>query len=139
MGKQNAFLAAHEAKLRAEYQAELDKMQTIYQSNLATMHKDYQGQLACVLELDLIALLLTIHDCYGVGPGRSDKAMLKYRDNRVEVSDIINEDIEADVDLTYSRRILADRVKAILGPENWRRFQNSFPLLREYWEEDPKE
>ena len=128
MAKQNAFLAAHEAKLRAEYQAKL-----------AAMQEEYRGQLACVLELDLIALLLTIHDCYGVGPGRSDKAMLKYRDNRVEVSDIINEDIEADVDLTYSRRILANRVKAILGPENWRRFQNSFPLLREYWEEEPKE
>ena len=103
------------------------------------MQEEYRGQLAFALELDLIALLLTVHDCYGVGPGRSDKALLKYRDNRVEVSDIINEDGEDDVDLTYSIRILADRVKAILGPENWRRFQNSFPLLREYWEEEPKE
>lgn len=113
MAKQNAFLTAHADKLRREY----------------------QGQLACAIELNLIAHILSNHKALGVGPGRADRDLQAFREAQMEVADLINEDGKADQDLEYAKRKLADRLKAILGPENWAKYKQNFPLLRTYWED----
>lgn len=42
------------------------------------------------------------------------------------------EAFEAKLEAQYQLR-LARRVKQVLGEEDWERFKELFPLLREYW------
>ena len=50
------------------------------------------------------------------------------------MADLINADGEADKDLIYAKKVLADNVKRIVGRETWERIKTSLPLLRDYWE-----
>ena len=44
------------------------------------------------------------------------------------------EDIRADKDMVYTRFDLARRVKQTIGKENWMKYRELLPLLREFWE-----
>lgn len=104
--------------------------------NLAARREELNGLIACARELDLMAHILTVHDAHGIGPGRAEKDLQVYRVQSEAIFDLINDDGKVDRDLSYSMKVLADRLKAILGPENWRKYQANFPLLRDYWEEE---
>ena len=50
------------------------------------------------------------------------------------MADLINADGEADKDLIYAKKVLADNVKRIVGRETWEKIKTGLPLLRDYWE-----
>ena len=114
MGKPNAWLAAQKAK----------------------MEEEFLGRLHCHEEIDVIATLIAANNRLDVGPGRAGGFLEERSKALVEVADLINSDGEADKDLIYAKKILADNVKRIVGRETWDKIKTSLPLLRDYWEWD---
>lgn len=108
--KQNPLLAAYEAKLEAE-------------------HKQ---RLANNSEIDLIADLIAANNKLNVGKGRAGFFLAEKIDVKMQIAtDIVKED---DPEFLYTRRNLAKRLKQILGKDNWMKYRELFPVLREYWE-----
>ena len=114
MGKPNPWLAAQKAK----------------------MEEEFLGRLHCHEEIDVIATLLAANESLEVGPGRAGGFLEARAKALVEVADLINADGEADKDLIYAKKVLADNVKRIVGRETWEKLKVNLPLLREYWEWD---
>lgn len=107
--KQNPLLAAFEAKLEAQYQLQLDINS----------------------EIDLIAHLISCNEDLKVGPGRAEAVLNGFLESKMDVVGAIVAD--DDKELTYSKYKIAQRLKKILGPENWVKYRECFPLLKEYW------
>lgn len=102
----------------------------------ARMEEEFLGRLHCHEEIDVIATLLAANESLEVGPGRAGGFLEVRAKALVEVADLINADGEADKDLIYAKKVLADNVKRIVGRETWERIKTSLPLLRDYWEWD---
>lgn len=89
------------------------------------------------VEIDTMAMLLAANDRLKVGPGRSPGLVNDYLAYKLEIAEAIlkelDEDQSAVKELVVIRRDLAQRIKAILGPEGWGKYKTLFPFLREYW------
>ena len=85
-------------------------------------------------ELDLMIYILSINSALHVGPGRIEAALQEYRKKSDEVFSLLCDDGADDKKLAYSTKVLADRLKKILGKENWIKYRNNFPLLKDEWE-----
>lgn len=108
--KQNPLLAAFEAKLEAEYQQRI-------QVNS---------------EINMMALLIAANNELKVGAGRAGYFLAEHLDVLMQITrSILQED---DPELLYTKHSLAKRLKSILGAENWIKYRELFPLLREYWD-----
>lgn len=107
--KQNPLLAAFEAKLKAQYQLQLDINS----------------------EIDLIAHLISCNEDLKVGPGRAEVVLNGFLESKMDIVEAVVAD--DDKELTYSKYKIAQRLKQILGPENWVKYRENFPLLKEYW------
>lgn len=115
--KQNPMLAAFEAKLRAQY----------------------REQLEINSEFDLIALMKTVHDELGVGPGRAGKILNAFLINKVELAETIHEDYGPDKDtgdkeILHTKKQYAQFLKSVFSLEDWETAKTWFPLLRDFWE-----
>ena len=114
--KQNPMLAAFEAKLE----------------------KNYKERLEINSEFDMIALMKTVHDELGVGPGRAAKILNAFLANKVEIAETIHEDYgdkdSGDKEILHTKKQYAQFLKSIFKPEDWDDVKYWFPLLREYWE-----
>lgn len=115
MGKKNAFLE----KLKAQAAAK--------ESVKTQAH----------VEIDTMALLLTVHDRLKVGPGRADDVVNDFLAWKMEIAEAIVKELDEDQskkkELIIVKRDLAKRIKEILGPESWEKRKNLFPFLKEYW------
>ena len=111
--KQNPILAAFEAKKEAEF----------------------QGRLACNTELNMIATLIAGNDLGFLAEKRADQFLARLVEVKMEIADVLIEDAKDDVELQYTKHVLARRVKQIMGPDGWDRCKQLFPLLRDYWED----
>ena len=114
--KQNPMLAAFEARLNAVYKQKLEINS----------------------EFDLIALMKTVHEELGVGPGRADVVLDAFLANKVELAQKIDEDYGPDKDtgdknILYTKASYAKYLKGVFGPEKWEQKKIWFPLLKEYW------
>lgn len=89
-------------------------------------------------ELDLIIHILTVNAAHNIGAGRIEKDLLEYKKQSDVVFDMLIDDGTDDKSLTYTTKVLSDKLKAIMGRENWIRFQKNFPLLKSYWEDEEK-
>lgn len=98
----------------------------------AKLEREYRGRLQRNSEIDLIAFLIAANERLQVGPGRAGDILVEVLDTKMQIASRFVED---DPDLLYTRYQLAKRVKAILGPENWKKYRELFPLLQEF-EED---
>lgn len=108
--KQNPLLAAYEAKFEAEF----------------------KQRLAINSEIGMIAMLIAANNELKVGAGRAGNFLAEHIDVKMQIAtEIINED---DPELIYTKHNLAKRLKQILGEENWLKYRELFPLLREYWD-----
>lgn len=108
--KPNPLLAAFEAKLEAEHSMRLHAQS----------------------EIDMIALLISANNELQVGAGRAGFYLAEYLDVKMQIAkEIVAED---DPELLYTKYQLAVRLKGILGQENWLKYRELFPLLREYWD-----
>lgn len=113
--KQNTFLA----QLQAQAQAKADiKAQT---------H----------VEMDLIALLLFLHEKFQVGPGRADGCVNDFLAWKIKIAEAIDKEWQEDQskqkEIVVVKRDLAKQLKEILGPAGWEKCKTLFPLLRDYW------
>ena len=115
MGKKNAFLE----KLKAQAAAK--------ESVKTQAH----------VEIDTMALLLTVHDRLKVGPGRADDVVNDFLAWKMEIAEAIVKELDEDQskkkELIIVKRDLAKRIKEILGPESWEKRKTLFPFLEEYW------
>lgn len=108
--KPNPLLSAYEAKLEAEF----------------------KQRLAINSELDLIADLIAANNELKVGKGRAGYFLAEKLDVKMQIAtEIVKED---DPEMLYTKHNLAKRLKSILGEENWMKYRELFPLLREYWD-----
>lgn len=89
----------------------------------------------CARELDLMIHILVVNEAHGIGAGRIEKDLLEYKKQSDVVFGLLCEDGSVDKDLTYTTKVLADKLKRIMGPENWTKYRNNFPLLASHWEE----
>jgi len=112
--KPNPLLAAFEAKKEAEF----------------------TGRLACNTEINLMAMLIAGNDLGFIGEKRADLLLARHVEVKMQLADDLIKDAETDKELTYTKAILARRLKQILGPDGWNRCKELFPLLRDYWEGD---
>lgn len=89
------------------------------------------------VEMDLIALLLMVHDKFSVGPGRADGVVNDFLRWKLEIAEAIDKEWQEDhskqKEILVVKRDLAVRLKAILGPAGWAKCKTLFPLLRDYW------
>ena len=107
--KTNPLLASFEAKLEQQYKARLD----------------------INAEVDLITHLISCNEDLGVGPGRAEKVLNGFLETKMEIMDMV---ISDEKDLDYTKAKVAIRLKQVLGPDLWKKYQHFFPLLRDYWE-----
>ncbi len=108
--KPNPLLAAFEAKKEAEF----------------------EQRRRVNSEIHTIAMLIAANNELQVGPGRAGHFLAEHLDMLMQISEeIVKED---DPELIYTKHNLAKRLKQILGPENWLKYRELFPLLREYWD-----
>lgn len=108
--KQNPLLAAFEAQLTAEH----------------------RRREAIMGEIDLMATIIGANNELHVGPGRAGFFTAEVLDVKMQIADsIIKED---DPELLYTKYHLARRLKEIYSPEDWLRYRELFPLLKEYWD-----
>ena len=108
--KVNPLLAQYEAMLEARYQCRLD----------------------INTEIDHIALMKTVHEELGVGPGRADRVFDAFVRNRIEVARKIIDDTKSDKELLVTKRDYAVLMKRIFG-SNWEKVRGMFVLLKQYW------
>ena len=108
MAKKNPILEAFEAKLEAQYQL----------------------RLAHNSEISMLGLIISADD-----EGIEDVGglLFRYIETKMQIAKDIVSDSKDDKTLTYTRADIARRVKSVLGEEDWERFKELFPLLREYW------
>lgn len=111
------------------------KVNPLLASLEAKLEAEYRGRLRSNTELDLITTLVAANDVLEVGPGRSGKFIDAFIHIKNQIAQDIVDDSESDEQLLHSKKDIAMRIKAILGPENWRKYQELFPLLGDYWDD----
>lgn len=94
-----------------------------------------QAKLTAMIEMDLIAYLLTVNDLYKVGPSRADVALETYEDNRLKIARAMVQEIKEDDDQDFPvlQRDLAVRIKQMFG-DNWKNYTKYFPMLKDSWD-----
>ena len=113
---QNAFLA----KLKAQAEAKA-----------AVKTKNH-------VEIDTIAMLLSVHDICGVGAGRASELVNSFLSYKTEIAEEIVKELHEDQskvkEIVIVPRDLAKQLKEILGKDGWEKYKTLFPFLRDYWE-----
>lgn len=106
--KPNPLLAQFEAKLQAQYAAKLD----------------------IALNMGLDAAMITAHDVLGMGPGRAENFRTKYIETINQMSQMMVEDSADDPDIVYSRELIDRKIKSIVGPENFKEWDDRYNQRR---------
>ncbi len=94
--KQNPILAAHKEKLDAQYRRKLN----------------------VTMQMCFDVAVITASDVFKMGAGRAKVFEQKYTENYAKICAMLIED-ECDPDLEYSRAKIDERLKAIVGDENF--------------------
>lgn len=126
--KQNPLLAAFEAKLRQEFAQEMAAFE-------AAKEAEFSQRLARNTEINMIAMLIAGNDLGFLGTARAGLLLEEQIEVKMRIADELLRDAEDDPSLVYTKYDLASRLKSILGPSEWVRCQELFPLLRDYWVE----
>lgn len=126
--KQNPFLAAFEAKLRAEFEKE--KIELVTQLEI-----DFSQRLGMNTEINLIAMTLAGSRLGFLGEKRAGALLEEQVAVKMKLADDLVKDADADPALWYTKKDLARSMVQVLGEENWPRYQHLFPLLSDYWVE----
>lgn len=128
MAKKNPLLAAFEAKLRQEFAQELARFE-------AEKEVEFAQRLSKNTEINMISMLFAGSDLGFLGRVRSGALLERQVEVKMKIADDLLKDVKDDPELTYTKADLARRLIQILGPSEWARCQNLFPLLRDYWVE----
>lgn len=132
MAKPNHLLASFEAKIRAEYEVKM-----------AQMEADHKQRIRNISEISLIALLLAAHENLKVGPGRAPGLMAEYLHQKMQIADMLLEDIGGpdkynkgewlgDKSFQKTGHDLSVVLRGILG-SHWDEYKEFFPMLEDWW------
>lgn len=108
----------------------------------AQQNASHQYRLRALSELHIMAMLIAAHNKLNVGPGRAPGFLVEYVTVKEQIAKTIQEDIgdsykkngNGDREFLHTKRDLARTLKAIIGPDNWRNYQEFFPVLKRYWD-----
>ena len=101
--KQNPILAAHEAKLDAQYRRKLN----------------------VTMQMCFDVAVITANDVFKMGAGRAKVFEQKYSENFAKICAMLVED-ENDPDLEYSRAKIDERLREIVGAENFQEWDERY-------------
>lgn len=115
--KPNPLLAAFESQLNAKYRQKLEINS----------------------EFDMIALMLTVNEELHVGPGRAGNVLNAFLANKLEIAETIEQDYgpdkhSGDKELLHTKRDYARRLRTIFSKDDWAKYREMFPFLRDYWD-----
>lgn len=133
--KPNPMLAAFEAKIRKEMAEDFEKKLIEFE---AQKEAEFSQRLGKNTEINLIAMIIAGNDLGIMAEKRAGLMLEEHIDVKMRLVDELLEDAEDDPELVYTIYDLANRVKSILGPEGWTKYQKLFPMLRDYWDEEEK-
>lgn len=114
--KQNPLLASFEAMKEAEFRQRRAVHEEINMLSLIIAADDKKESFEESGDMDIGGLLF------------------RYVEVKMQMAKDIVEDFRFDKALVYTKADVARRVKSILGKEDWERYRELFPLLRDYWE-----
>ena len=97
MAKKNAYLAKRDAAIYAEY----------------------RQQLYISLQMGLDAAMIAANKVLQLGKGRAEEFGLEYMQAMNELANLINADSKDDKELVYSREKHDQRIRAIVGEDNF--------------------
>ena len=109
MAKNNPMLA----KLDAYYKA--------YYSNL------YKRKQDTLLQMAEEAAIIAAHDVLGLGAGRAVQFTVALRDELNALSNLIVEDAKDDKQIWYTKDKHDEKIKAIVGEENFAPWEERYP------------
>lgn len=108
MGKPNAMLAKRDALLLAGYQRQLD----------------------IALQMGLDAAMMAANLVFQMGKGRAADFGAAYMQAIHEISKLTIEDSKDDPELVYSREKLDQRIKSIVGEDNFEPWEERYSMMR---------
>jgi hypothetical protein len=108
MGKPNAMLAKRDALLLAGYQKQLD----------------------IALQMGLDAAMIAANLVFQLGKGRAADFGAAYMQAIHEISELTIEDSKDDPELVYSREKLDQKIKAIVGDENFEPYEERYSMRK---------
>ena len=102
------------------------------------IQKKYQLQLDAAASMDAIAMMKTVHEELGVGPGRAGRVFFAYQNNREELARTFLNDYGADKDtgdknMLHTKSTYAKFLKGVFGQTVWDQVKIFFIILRDYW------
>lgn len=98
----------------------------------AKLETEHRMRLAMQTEIDLMATMIAANNELHVGAGRAGFFLAEVLDVKMQIAkEIVGED---DPELLYTKHQLATRLKEIFGKENWPKYRELFPLLKDYWD-----
>lgn len=108
----------------------------------AQKEAEHQQRRRALSEIHIMAMLIAAHNKLKVGSGRAPGLLVEYVRVKEQIAKDIADDIgdsrkkngNGDREFLHTKKDLALTLMDILGPENWRHYQEFFPLLRDYWE-----
>lgn len=108
----------------------------------AQQNASHQYRLRALSEIHIMAMLIAAHNKLNAGPGRAPGLLVEYVAVKEKIAKTIQEDIgdsykkngNGDREFLHTKKDLALTLKGILGPDNWRNYQEFFPVLRAYWD-----
>ena len=101
----------------------------------AKKEREFQGRLERNSEIDMISMLIAGSRLGFLGEKRADLLIEEQIDVKMQLAENLLKDAEDDKELTYTKADLARTLQQILGPDGWKKHQNLFPILRDYWVE----
>lgn len=101
----------------------------------AELEADYFQRLQRSMELDYIIMLLTVNEELHVGPGRAGKFFNAFLAKKMEFTEDIMTDGADDPEAVYTRVKLTRQLRAMFSPEDWAKYRELFPFLRDFWED----
>lgn len=101
------------------------------------LEENYLQRLDATSELDMIAMMKTVHEELGVGPGRAGRVFFAYQRNKEELAKAIRDDYgdkkTGDKNILHTKATYTEYLRGVFGPETWEKVKIFFQLLRDYW------
>ena len=79
----------------------------------------YRERLHIGMQMGVDAAIIAANEVLGMGPGRAQKFANAYIDTVNEMAALFVEDGKDDPEMVYSKKVLDDRIRSILGEDHF--------------------
>ena len=98
----------------------------------AMKEAQFKERTAIHTEINLLSLVISADDEEIVDVGG---LLERFIATKMKMAEQIVDDSKVDPSLVYTKADVARRVKSVLSKEDWERYRELFPLLKDYWED----